>query len=386
MPIDHDRLFKELLTTFFLEFIQLFLPDVLTYLDPDSLIFLDKEVFTDVTAGQRYEADLLVQARFQAQPSYFLIHIENQATAQTTFSQRMFRYFARLYEKYDYPVYPVVVFSYDQPRTPGASQFTLEFPDLTVLQFRYRVIQLNQLHWRDFLQQPNPVAAALMAKMQIDPADRPKVKAECLRLLVTLRLDPARMQLISGFVDTYLSLTPEEDAVFNNEISRIEATEQEQVMELVTSWMEKGLEQGLEQGLQRGLEQGLQAGRREGELKLLLRLLTQRLGTLPMVLQAQVQGLTEPQIEALIDTLATVTTPEDLASWLDAVETSEGFVGVRAQVLHQLRQQVGHLSPAQKQQLLGLADAQLQALQETLTAFETGQDLDHWIAATAPSA
>ncbi len=382
MPIDHDRLFKELLTTFFLEFLQLFLPDVITYLDPESLTFLDKEVFTDVTAGQRYEADLLVQARFQSQPSYFLIHVENQATAQTTFGQRMFRYFARLYEKYDYPVYPVVVFSYDQPRTPAASQFTLEFADLAVLQFRYRVIQLNQLHWRDFLRQSNPVAAALMAKMQIDPADRPKVKAECLRLLVTLRLDPARMQLISGFVDTYLTLTPEEDAVFSEEISRIGAAEQEQVMELVTSWMEKGLEQGL----QRGIEQGLQEGRREGELKLLLRLLSQRLGTLSAVLQAQVQGLTEPQIEALIDTLATVTTLEDLASWLDAVETSEGFVGVRAHVLQQLRQQVGHLSPVQKQQLLGLADAQLQALQETLTTFATGQDLDHWIAATAPNA
>ncbi len=29
--IDHDRLFKELLTTFFWEFIQLFLPEVATY-------------------------------------------------------------------------------------------------------------------------------------------------------------------------------------------------------------------------------------------------------------------------------------------------------------------------------------------------------------------
>ncbi|WP_394795785.1 hypothetical protein [Armatimonas sp.] len=34
--IDHDRLFKELLTTFFVEFVQGFLPDVAAYLDPDS--------------------------------------------------------------------------------------------------------------------------------------------------------------------------------------------------------------------------------------------------------------------------------------------------------------------------------------------------------------
>ncbi len=79
------------------------------------------------------------------------------------------------------------------------------------------MIQLNQLQWRDFLTQPNPVATALMAKMQIGSAERPRVKAECLRLRVTLRLDPVRMQLISGFVDNYLKLTPEEETAFTLE-------------------------------------------------------------------------------------------------------------------------------------------------------------------------
>jgi hypothetical protein len=377
MPIDHDRLFKELLSTFFVEFLQLFLPEVLAYLEPASITFLDKEVFTDVTAGERYETDLLVQAQFQGRPSCFLIHVENQATAQANFGQRMFRYFARLYEKYGYPVYPVVVFSYAQPKTPAPKAFTLEFPDLTVLTFNYRVIQLNQLHWRDFLQQPNPVAAALMAKMQIDPVDRPRVKAECLRLLVTLKLDPARMQLISGFVDTYLTLTVDEEATFNQEISKIGTAEQEQVMEIVTSWMEKGLVQGLEQGLQKG--------RREGELKLLLRFLTQRMETLSSLVQAQVRGLTEPQIEQLSDVLPTLTTSDDLAHWLNALETSEGFVGLRAQVLQQLRQRMDEVTPEQKQQLLCLSEAQAQTLRTDSAGFETAQDLERWLEAIVPS-
>ncbi|MDB9313676.1 hypothetical protein PN462_11245 [Spirulina sp. CS-785/01] len=50
--IDHDRLFKELLSTFFIEFLELFFPAVLDYLDPDSIKFLDKEIFTDVTSGE----------------------------------------------------------------------------------------------------------------------------------------------------------------------------------------------------------------------------------------------------------------------------------------------------------------------------------------------
>ena len=42
--IDHDRIFKELLTTFFVEFVEAFLPDVAAYLEQESLVFLDKQV------------------------------------------------------------------------------------------------------------------------------------------------------------------------------------------------------------------------------------------------------------------------------------------------------------------------------------------------------
>jgi hypothetical protein len=75
-----------------------------------------------------------------------------------------------------------------------------------LLTFNFQAIQLNRLNWRDFLQHHNPVAVALMSKMNILEADRPKVKVECLRLLVNLPLDPARIYLISSFVDTYLRL------------------------------------------------------------------------------------------------------------------------------------------------------------------------------------
>ena len=204
--IDHDRLFKELISTFFVEFLELFIPEILTYLDRDSITFLDKEIFTDITAGERYEADLIVKARFRSQESFFLIHIENQAQQQVDFSKRMFRYFSRLYEKFDLPIYPVVLFSYKYPKTIEPNCHQVAFPNKVVLSFNYDVIQLNQLNWRDFVQQANPVASALMAKMNIADSDRPKVKLECLRLLATLRLNPAKMQLISGFIDSYLQL------------------------------------------------------------------------------------------------------------------------------------------------------------------------------------
>jgi predicted transposase/invertase (TIGR01784 family) len=105
---------------------------------------------------------------------------------------------------------------------------------------------LNRLNWRDFIDRPNPVAAALMAKMKIAPKDRPKVKAECLRLLVTLKLNPAKTALISQFVDTYLRLNAKEEQMFQTEIDTMDIAQKEEIMQATTSWEEKGIEKGIE--------------------------------------------------------------------------------------------------------------------------------------------
>jgi hypothetical protein len=155
------------------------------------------------------------------------------------------------------------------------------------------------LNWQDFINQPNPVAAALMAKMQIAPKDRPKVKAECLRLLATLRLDPARTQLISGFVDTYLSLNAQEEQVFQAEIGRLEASTREGVMQIVTSWMQQGIEQ---------VEKGI-----------VLRQLTRRFVELPASMRSKIEALSLTQVEALGDALLDFQTIADLEAWLQAI-------------------------------------------------------------------
>jgi predicted transposase/invertase (TIGR01784 family) len=301
--IDHDRLFKELLSNFFVEFLQLFLPQIAEQIEAESVEFLPQEYFTDLTAGEKKVIDLLAQVRLAGQEVGFLIHVEAQSGSETDFTRRMFFYFARLHQKYLQPIYPVVVFSFDQPLRQEPRTYQVEFKDLKVMEFNFAAIQLNGLNWRDFLNQPNPVAAALMAKMQIAPQDRPKVKAECLRLLTTLRLDPARTQLISGFVDTYLRLNAEEEQVFQAEIGRLEETTREGVMQIVTSWTQQGIEQGVEQG----------------ERAIVLRQLMRRFVELPDSLRSQVEALPLAQVEALGDALLDFQAVADLAAWLQAI-------------------------------------------------------------------
>ena len=47
-----------------------------------------------------------------------------------------------------------MIFSYDRPYRPEPDRYRVVFPDRTVLDFRFRVIQLNRLNWRDFVRQP----------------------------------------------------------------------------------------------------------------------------------------------------------------------------------------------------------------------------------------
>jgi predicted transposase YdaD len=162
---DHDRLFKELLSTFFLEFLELFLPQVAREIDPDSISFLPQEHFADLTAGETKIVDLLAQVRLAGQEVGFLIHLEAQSSSKANFARRMFFYFARLHQKYLQPIYPIVLFSFDEPYREEPNRYSVEFDDLKVMEFNFFTIQLNRLNWRDFLNQRNPVAAALMSKM-----------------------------------------------------------------------------------------------------------------------------------------------------------------------------------------------------------------------------
>ena len=240
VPIDHDGLFKQLLSTFFIEFIELFFPDILEYLDKNKLEFIDKELITNLTTGQRKITDLLVKSQFQDQNYHFLIHVEHQSTSIMDFNRRMFHYFAELEKKYSTLIYPIVIFSYDSPKRADKNTFVVEAPNKKILEFNYDIIQLNRLNWRDFLKQKNPVAAALMAKMQVKPEERVTVKLECIKLLLASKLNSLKSSVVLQFVDNYLRLEPAEEEIFNSEMEKIEPKGREKIMAITTTWEEKG--------------------------------------------------------------------------------------------------------------------------------------------------
>ena len=256
--IDHDRLFKMLIETFFEEFMVLFLPEAAELIDFSQVTFLQQEVFSDLIEGEKKVVDLLVETKLHEEDGMILIHVEPQSHVQPNFNERMYLYHNRLYEKHRKRILPVAIFSYDEKKQEP-DHFALRFPFLDVSYFRYVTIELNQLPWRQYIRQDNPVAAALLSKMGYNKDERIQVKKEFLRMLVRLELDPARMELLTGFFETYLKLTFEEEQELVEEIHMLDSKEEGDIMELMTSWEKKGIEKGMEQGLEKGVSEEKQA-------------------------------------------------------------------------------------------------------------------------------
>ena len=67
----------------------------------------------------------------------------------------------------------------------------------------------------------NPIVAAFLSKMNYTEKERIQVKLEFLRMVSRMELDPAKMELIYGFFETYLKLNEKEEKQMHEEINKL---------------------------------------------------------------------------------------------------------------------------------------------------------------------
>ena len=252
---DHDQIFKTLLKEFFSEFIELFLPHVASEIDFDSVEFLEQEFFTDINNGRKRLLDLVAKVKLKnGGEEYILIHTELESTKPNSkeFPARMFKYFCQLFLRFGKPVIPIVVFTDDHKwRTNVPDTFSISFNDKEYLRYCYHSIKLKRYNWADFLKQSNPLAFALMAKMDYSKADRVKLKADFLRLILKADFNKARQSMLLEFVENYIKLSKNEQSDFEELIDKKEYVE---VAKMVTVYEERGINNGIEQGMQKGMQ------------------------------------------------------------------------------------------------------------------------------------
>jgi len=164
---------------------------------------------------------------------------------------------------------------------------------------------LKHLDYREFLESDNPLAFALMAKMNYKRSQRVRLKADFLRWILGVPINPARQSLLVDFVETYIALNRKEEVEFDNFVQKPEYKE---VEKMVTTYEKRGIKKGMLEAKRevekmvtiyekRGIEKGMLDAKRET----LIHLLEKRFGELKKASTNKIQRIRSAQrLESLI--------------------------------------------------------------------------------------
>jgi hypothetical protein len=290
---DYDSPWKEALTRYLPEFLDFYFPlayQAIDWTQPHT--FLDQElaqIVRDSELGKR-RIDRLVQVTtLTSEIEWVYIHIEVQSQVDSDFTERLFTYNYRLYDRYHRPVATLAVLADERLNwRPGGfsynlfgSQMSLQFASVKILDY---APQLEEL-----LENPNPFALVTAAHLltqrtRKDVQARYAAKWRLAKLLY--ERDWGKQQIIDLFsiIDWLMTLPPELEKQLWTSISKLERNIK---MPYVTSVERIGIEQGIEQG----------------EMMLLRRMLAKRFGDLPEAIEIRLSQASIADLELWSDRL-----------------------------------------------------------------------------------
>ncbi len=278
---DYDSPWKEILTSYFPDFMAFFFPDAYADINWErGYVFLDKElrqVTRDAELGRRLADKLVKVWRKDGEEIWVLVHVEIQGSEEGKFAKRMFVYNYRIFDRYDHPVASLAILTDDRPSwRPDRYGYTLWGCEMGI---RFPVVKVldHATRWEDLDASANPFAAAVMAHIKArettkDSTERQRWKFALVRRLYEKGYDRQKITDLFRFIDWLMSLPEELEHLFWQEL---EQYEEKKAMPYVTSVERIGIKKGRQQGLEEGLQKGLQ----KGQTTLLLKQLALKFGS-----------------------------------------------------------------------------------------------------------
>ncbi|MFC4025107.1 hypothetical protein ACFOUV_15030 [Oceanobacillus longus] len=158
---DQDGLWKKLIGELFEEFMLFFAPDL--YEEIDFTIepnFLQQELFKEVIIEKkgRVNADQIVKVFMKSgKERWILVHVEVQGIAEKEFSERMFKYFYKIYDKFNREIYAIALIT-DAEQSSKSNRFSY-----SELEYAYNMYEFHGKDIEQLEQSSNPFAAAVLA-------------------------------------------------------------------------------------------------------------------------------------------------------------------------------------------------------------------------------
>ena len=300
---DMDGGWKQIIDDLFEEFFRFFFPAIHASIDfGKGWRLLDKElagIMTGVAIGRR-EADKLFEVQWRGGgDERVMVHIEVQAWADSTFSERMFVYNTRIRSKYGRRVLSLGLLVDDSRNfCPDRCEWTLGGCELS---FRYPVVNLLDFKTEaELFSDRNPFAlAALVQRGKFraagDVEARFRYKVAYARELIGRRYSRDWLLKLLRFMDYVLRLPAGLAERYRGELARLE---EDCGMPFLTTFEQKALEQGLRQGVINALRQTLEV--RFGDVPASLLERIEQTKTLEEVAAIHRQALTADSINELL--------------------------------------------------------------------------------------
>ena len=296
---DYDSPWKFIVERYFPEFTAFFFPEVYAAIDwTQEYVFLDKElqqVVRDAETGAR-RVDKLVRVTLKksGQEAWILIHIEIQGQPETAFTERMYIYNYRLFDKYRRRIVSLAVLTDSDPRwRPALYEYellgcrvSLEFPVVKLLDFA--------ADWDALAASSNPFAIVTMAHLQTqktrhDLQERYAAKLTLAKMLYKKGYTRQDILELFRFMDWIMTLPPELEEEY---MAAVTAYEKGENVPYLAPFERMAIEKGLKQGLEQGLEQG----ERQASYELLLMTLQIRFDDVPEQLTARLEAIEDTAV------------------------------------------------------------------------------------------
>ena len=282
-----DEAWKKVIERFFPPFLQFFAPNLHKDVDfSHPITFLDKEMQEVAKIGLEGSkiVDKLVQIRLKdGAEKWLLVHIEVQGDVDEEFSLRMFRYFIRIFERYDKPIVSMAIVTGPASWKPSRN-FELKNYGSGV-EFEYLLFRLSDYEREALLADDNPMALVVLAAQDAERhrrryRGRYDVKRRLIRILYQHNYTRQDIRDLFDFIDWVIHLNAEDDKRLWQEIRKFE---EENQMPYITSVERIGIQKGLEQGIQEGIQEGFQL--------LIVETLDERFGDIPSSISESIQQI-----------------------------------------------------------------------------------------------
>lgn len=271
-----DLLWKEIIEDLFQDFIQFFLSDLYPKIDfSQEYEFLDKELanIVDKILKGKKMSDRLVKVYLKdGTENWILAHLEVQGYKETDFTERMFRYFYRIYDRYNKKITALTIFS-EGNKGYKPNKFEYDFYG-TKLDYQYNTYKILEHTEEELLASNNPFALVVLAglyaiKAKGEDQKRYRFKKKLFRLLIDRGYERNKAYNIFRFLDGILFIPNALEEKFHKEVVELTGGVNMGVTKEMTNLYQTGKEEGKKEGKREGKEEGI----KEGQLELVENLL-----------------------------------------------------------------------------------------------------------------